>query len=94
MGRIEVTPVLTSAYFFSGTLATNYIRFDTNQTRVAFYTPLPQSIHIYTAAQLKALANVLLKHPQVWILTENGPNVSGFAIPRFLSGHAAAPAVW
>jgi hypothetical protein len=51
-GRIEVSPVVTGAYFLTGTLATNYFRFDTNQTRVSFYTPITQSIHIYTAAQL------------------------------------------
>ncbi len=55
MGRIEVSPVVTGTYFFSGTLATNYFRFDTNQTRVSFYTPLPQSIHIYTAEQLNQI---------------------------------------
>ncbi len=55
MGRIEVLPVVTSTYFFSGTLATNYFRFDTNQTRVSFYTPLPQSIHIYAADKLNQI---------------------------------------
>jgi hypothetical protein len=36
-------------------LATDYFRFDTNQTRVSFYTPIAQSIHIYTAAQLNEI---------------------------------------
>jgi hypothetical protein len=54
-GRIEVSPVLTGTYFFSGTLATDYFRFDTNQMRVSFYTPIAQSIHIYTAAQLNEI---------------------------------------
>ena len=30
MGRIEVSPVVTGTYFFSGTLGTTYFRFDTN----------------------------------------------------------------
>ncbi len=55
MGRIQVSPVITGAYFFSGTLATKYFRFDTNQTQVSFYTPITQSIHIYTAAQLNQI---------------------------------------
>ncbi len=55
-GRIEVSPVITGTYFFSGTLATDYFRFDTNQTRVSFFTPVAQSIHIYTADQLNAIA--------------------------------------
>ena len=54
-GRIEVSPGVTGTDFFSGTLATNYFRFETDNTRVAFYTPLPQSIHIYTAAQLNQI---------------------------------------
>jgi hypothetical protein len=55
LGRIEISPVITSTYFFTGTLATNYFRFDTNQTRVSFFTPITQSIHIYTAAQLNQI---------------------------------------
>jgi hypothetical protein len=55
MGRIEITPVVTRTYFFSGTLGTTYFRFDTNQTQVSFFTPITQSIHIYTAAQLNQM---------------------------------------
>jgi hypothetical protein len=55
LGRIEISPVITGAYFFTGTLAASYFRFDTNQTRVSFYTPITQSIHIYTAAQLNQI---------------------------------------
>ena len=54
-GRIEISPVITSAYFFTGTLGTTYYRFDTNQTQVSFFTPITQSIHIYTAAQLNEI---------------------------------------
>jgi hypothetical protein len=54
-GRIEVSQTVTGTQFFTGTLATNYIRFDTIHTRVSFFTPLPQSIHIYTDAQLNEI---------------------------------------
>ena len=55
MGRIEVSPALTITYFYTGTLADTYYRFDTNQTYVSFFTPVPQSIHIYTSAQLNQI---------------------------------------
>jgi hypothetical protein len=54
-GRIEVSPALTITYFYTGTLTDTYYRFDTNQTYVSFFTPVPQSIHIYTAAQLNQI---------------------------------------
>jgi hypothetical protein len=54
-GRIEISPVMTGTYFYTGTLHDAYYRFETNQTQIAFYSPVPQSIHIYTAAQLNRI---------------------------------------
>jgi hypothetical protein len=54
-GRIEVTPVVTGTYFYTGTLDDAFYRFDTNQTQIAFYSPVSQSIHIYTSAQLNRI---------------------------------------
>jgi hypothetical protein len=50
-GRIEVSPAVTGTYYFTGTFTDTYYQFDTTQTKIAFFTPVPQSIHIYTAAQ-------------------------------------------
>jgi hypothetical protein len=50
-GRIEVSPAVTGTYYFTGTFADPYYQFETTQTQIAFFTPVSQSIHIYTVTQ-------------------------------------------
>ena len=40
-GRIEISSALTETFFFSGTLGTDYYRFDTNRPNVRIHAPCP-----------------------------------------------------
>ncbi len=55
-GRLEISPSLTTTLHFTGTLTSEYYRFDTDQPQVSVFTPRSQAIHIYPAAELSQIA--------------------------------------
>lgn len=55
-GRLEISPALTTTFFFTGTLTPTYYRFDTTRPQLSLFAPRSQAIHIYTAADLAQIA--------------------------------------
>lgn len=54
-GRIKVSPSQTTTFYLTATLSAAYLRFDTNRPQISIFAPVPQSIHIYTEADLSQM---------------------------------------
>ena len=65
----------------------------TPRTRWVFLnSPSNPSGTAYSAAQLQSLAEVLLRHPQVWVLTEDGHDVDWLCTTAMAATRSRGPA--